>query len=72
MVSVHGFLLDHTTQLEGILGGFGVRQIHTLNPNMDVVLRLLSLPCIFVGFGEGVYERNMSAKFRPSCGVEHI
>lgn len=27
---------------------------HTLDPNMDVVLRLLGLPCVFVGFGEGV------------------
>ena len=27
---------------------------HTLDPNMDVVLRLFGLPCILVGFGEGV------------------
>ena len=28
----------------------------TLNPNMDVVLRLLRLPCVFVCFGEGVCQ----------------
>jgi hypothetical protein len=27
----------------------------TLNTNVYVILRLLSLSCIFVGFGEGVY-----------------
>ena len=30
---------------------------HTLDTNMNVVLRLLGLPCVFVGFGEGVYRR---------------
>ena len=33
----------------------------TLNPNMDVVLRLLGLPLVFVGFGEGVCERDLLA-----------
>jgi len=28
--------------------------IALLNPYMDVILRLLSLACVFVGFGEGV------------------
>lgn len=32
----------------------------TLNPDVDVVLRLFSLPGIFVGFGEGVYTFNNS------------
>lgn len=32
----------------------GLATIALLNPNMDVVLRLLSFPGIFVGFGEGV------------------
>ena len=30
----------------------------TLNPDVDIVLRLFSLPCVFVGFGEGVYTFN--------------
>jgi len=32
----------------------GLTTIALLNPNMDVILRLLSLPSVFVGFGEGV------------------
>lgn len=32
----------------------GLATIALLNPDMDVVLRLLSFPSIFVGFGEGV------------------
>ncbi len=28
---------------------------HTLNTDMDVILRLLRLPGVLVGFGEGVY-----------------
>jgi len=31
----------------------------TLNANMDVVLRLLDVSCIFVGFGEGVCKEEM-------------
>lgn len=31
---------------------------HTLDPNVDIVLRLFGLPCVFVGFGEGVCTRN--------------
>ena len=27
----------------------------TLDPNMDIILGLVSLPCFFVGVGEGVY-----------------
>ena len=37
--------------LPQLLHNEGVR---TLNPNVDVVLRLPSLPSVFVGFGEGV------------------
>ena len=29
----------------------------TLNTNVYVILRLLGLSCIFVGFGEGVYQQ---------------
>ena len=38
--------------------GSGVEDgwMHTLNPDMDVILALFSLPSIFVGFGEGVYN----------------
>ena len=31
-------------------------EAHTLNPNVDVVLRLFGLAGVFVGFGEGVCE----------------
>jgi hypothetical protein len=34
----------------------------TLNTNVYVILRLLCFSCIFVGFGEGVCERNVSAR----------
>ena len=33
------------------------REARTLNSYMDVILRLLSLPSVFVGFGEGVCLR---------------
>jgi hypothetical protein len=33
------------------------RERLTLNSNMDVILRLLGLSCVFVGFGEGVYSK---------------
>jgi hypothetical protein len=29
---------------------------HTLNANMNVLLRLLDLTCVFVGLREGVYH----------------
>jgi hypothetical protein len=32
----------------------------TLNADMDVVLGLLCLSCIFIGFGEGVCVTNVS------------
>lgn len=32
----------------------GLATIALLNPNMDVILRLLGFPGVFVGFGEGV------------------
>lgn len=34
----------------------------TLNPNVDVVLRLFSLAGVFVRVGEGVCEKDMSAR----------
>lgn len=30
--------------------------MHTLNPDVDVILALFGLPSILVGFGEGVYN----------------
>ena len=30
----------------------------TLDPNMDIILRLFCLPRVFVGFGEGVCKEN--------------
>ena len=34
----------------------------TLDPDMDIILRLLSFPSVFVGFGEGVCK---GQRFRP-------
>ena len=35
-------------------------EVLTLNTNMDVVLGLLDVSCVFVGFGEGVCEGSVS------------
>jgi hypothetical protein len=39
---------------------------HTLDPYMDIILRLFGLAGVFVSFGEGVcYTRHMSASLAP-------
>lgn len=55
------FLLDDLEDLfliellgQALDSSQGLATIALLDPNMDVVLRLLSFPSIFVGFGEGV------------------
>ena len=34
--------------------GWALKYSRTLDPNMDIILGLLSLASVFVGFGEGV------------------
>lgn len=33
----------------------------TLNTDVNVILRLLGLSCVFIGFGEGVYTQGVLA-----------
>lgn len=48
----------------------------TLNPYMDIVLRLLSLAGVFVSFGEGVCkstcQRRITARITPPKGPTQI
>ena len=46
------------------------RSARTLNSYMNVVFGLLRLPDIFVGFGEGICERGMSALFEHRNYIE--
>lgn len=57
------FLLDDLKNLllieflgETLNSGQSLTTIALLNPNMDVILRLLGLASVFVGLGEGVYH----------------
>ena len=48
----------------------GSQAKRTLNANMNIILRLLGLPCCLVGFGEGVWKGLMVSKAlqRPKIG----
>ena len=45
----------HQAVFDAVTGCFEVI-VHTLDPNMDVILRLLCFASVFVGLGEGVYD----------------
>lgn len=43
--------------------------LHTLDSDVDVILRLLCLPGVFIGFGEGVCGNGRCQPYLPLEGL---